>query len=141
MLKHCDRSRVVAHVTAINIASFLSVISVLWRGAKETATFYRFWRVRLALHVTAKGIYIPGFCTSTFIYTFIHIYTFIYIYIYTTIYSCILVITSYYLYTFNRSLLYLIIVYPLLVCILLITLCLYMRLLLALLLGFLVSFL
>jgi hypothetical protein len=85
----------------------------MWRGAKETATFYRFWRVRLALHVTAKGIYIPGFCTLTFIYSFIHTY------IHTTIYSCISVITSYHLHTFNRLLLHLIIVYPLLVCVLL----------------------
>jgi hypothetical protein len=107
---------------------------VVWRGAKETATFYRFWRVRLALHVTAKGIYIPGFCTLTFIH-------FLHIYIYTTIHSCISVITSYHLHTFNRLLLHLIIVYLLLVCILSIALCLHMRLLLALLLGFLVSFL
>jgi hypothetical protein len=92
----------------------------LWRGAKETATFYRFWRVRLALHVTAKGIYIPGFCTSTFIHTFnsfIEIHFNLYIHI--TIYSCISVITLYHLYTCNRLLLHLIIVYPLLVCILL----------------------
>jgi hypothetical protein len=46
----------------------------LWRGAKETTTFYRFWRVRLVLHVTAKGIYIPGFCTSTYIHIYIHSY-------------------------------------------------------------------
>jgi hypothetical protein len=61
---------------------------LLWRGAKETATFYRFWRVRLALHVTAKGIYIPGFCTLTFIYIYFHfIHSFIFIYIYILIYT------------------------------------------------------
>jgi hypothetical protein len=100
---------------------------VLWRGAKETATFYRFWRVRLALHVTAKGIYIPGFCTSTFIYTFIHFLIYIYIYIHTyifniyinSIHSCTSVITSYHLHTCNRLLLHLIIVYLFLVYVLL----------------------
>jgi hypothetical protein len=109
---------------------------LLWRGAKETATFYRFWRVRLALHVTAKGIYIPGFCISTYIhfihfiqfnsyihlFIFIHTHSFIYTFIYTfhiIIHSCTSIITSYYLHTFNRSLLHLIIVYLLLVCVLL----------------------
>jgi hypothetical protein len=95
------------------------IVLLVWRGAKETATFYRFWRVRLALHVTAKGIYIPVFCTSTFIHTFIHIYIHFNLYIHTTIHSCTSVITSYHLYTCNRLLLHLIIVYPLLVCILL----------------------
>jgi hypothetical protein len=57
-----------------------SYVRILWRGAKETTTFYRFWRVRLALHVTAKGIYIPGFCISTYIQFISYIYTFIYIY-------------------------------------------------------------
>jgi hypothetical protein len=60
-----------------NISILIAIrklLGVMWRGAKETATFYRFWRVRLALHVTAKGIYIPGFCTSTYIYIYIHSY-------------------------------------------------------------------
>jgi hypothetical protein len=74
-------------------------------------------------------------------YIHIFIYTYIHLYIHTTIHSCILVITSYHLHTFNRLLLHLIIVYPLLVYMLSIALCLYMRLLLVLLLGFLVSFL
>jgi hypothetical protein len=83
---------------------------------------------------------------SRFLHINIHSYiSFIYIhfnlYIHTTIHSYTSVITSYHLYTCNRLLLHLIIVYPLLVCILLITLYLYMRLLPALLLGFLVSFL
>jgi hypothetical protein len=101
----------------------------MWRGEPPEVDFYAFWRVWLALHVTAKGIYIPGFCTSTFTQknNLILVY--------------IIVITSYHLHTFNRSLLHLIIVYLLLVCILLIALCLHMRLLLVLLLGFLVSFL
>jgi hypothetical protein len=38
----------------------------LWRGEPPEVDFYAFWRVRLVLHVTAKGIYIPGFCTLTF---------------------------------------------------------------------------
>jgi hypothetical protein len=52
----------------------------------------------------------------------INLYTYIHIYIFntfTTIYSCILIITSYYLYTCNRLLLHLIIVYLFLICILL----------------------
>ena len=86
----------------------------MWRGAKETTTFYAFWRVRLALHVTAKGIYIPGFCTLTFTHN-------------NSILIYIIVITSYHLYTFNRLLLHLIIVYPLLVYMLSIALYLHMR--------------
>jgi hypothetical protein len=58
--------------------------SLLWRGEPPEVDFYAFWRVRLALHVIAKGIYIPGFCISTFII---------------------------YRHTFNRLLLHLIIVY------------------------------
>jgi hypothetical protein len=103
----------------------------VWRGEPLEVNFYAFWRVRLVLHVTAKGIYIPGFCTYTF-------HTYIYI---NSIHSCTSVITLYHLYTCNRLLLHLIIVYPLLVCMLFIALYLYMRLLLVLLLGFLVSFL
>jgi hypothetical protein len=60
---------------------------------------------------------------SRFLHINIHSIQFIHIhfniYIYTTIHSCISVITSYHLHTFNRLLLHLIIVYPLLVCILL----------------------
>jgi hypothetical protein len=44
---------------------------ILWRGELLEVDFYAFWRVRLILHVTAKGIYIPGFCISTF--THIHL--------------------------------------------------------------------
>ena len=113
---------------------------VLWRGAKETATFYRFQRVRLALHVTAKGIYILGFCTLTFIYTYIHTYIHSFIHSHNNLFLYIsyhFILLAY----FNRLLLHLIIVYPLLVYMLSIALCLYMRLLLVLLLGFLVSFL
>jgi hypothetical protein len=42
---------------------------VLWRGEPLEVDFYAFWRVRLVLHVTAKGIYILGFCTLTFTHT------------------------------------------------------------------------
>jgi hypothetical protein len=77
---------------------------------------------------------------SRFLHINLHTYIFN-IYIHTTIHSYISVITSYHLHTFNRLLLHLIIVYPLLVYMLSIALCLYMRLLLVLLLGFLVSFL
>jgi hypothetical protein len=96
----------VAYETTSNLLYANYINSLVWRGAKETATFYRFWRVRLALHVTAKGIYILGFCISTFIHSYIHIHLSI-----NLIHSCILVITLYYLYTCNRLLLHLIIVY------------------------------
>jgi hypothetical protein len=56
----------------------------VWRGAKETATFYRFWRVRLALHVTAKrDIYSRFLHINIHIYIHIHRYIHIYILIYT----------------------------------------------------------
>ena len=48
---------------------------------------------------------------------FLHINLHIYIYIHTTIHSCTSVITSYHLYTCNRLLLHLIIIYLLLVCV------------------------
>ena len=65
----------VAYNKCVKANSFsLLILKLVWRGAKETATFYRFWRVRLALHVTAKGIYIPGFCTSTYTYIHSHIH-------------------------------------------------------------------
>jgi hypothetical protein len=80
-------------------------LCLMWRGEPPEVDFYAFWRVRLALHVTAKGIYILGFCTSTFT----QLTSFLYI----------IIITSYHLHTFNRLLLHLIIVYLLFVCILL----------------------
>jgi hypothetical protein len=88
---------------------------ILWRGEPPEVDFYAFWRVQLALHVTAKGIYILGFCTLT--YRHIYIFHIIHFHIHTTIHSCTSVITSYHLYTCNRLLLHLIIVYLLLVCV------------------------
>jgi hypothetical protein len=56
-------------ITTLKRPSFQALVkSILWRGEPPEVDFYAFWRVRLALHVTAKGIYIPGFCTSTFIH-------------------------------------------------------------------------
>jgi hypothetical protein len=53
---------------------------IVWRGEPLEVDFYAFWRVRLVLHVTAKGIYIPGFCTLTYIYiTYNQFNSFLYI--------------------------------------------------------------
>ena len=64
---------------------------------------------------------------SRFLHINLYIHIHFNIYIHTTIHSCISIITSYHLHTFNRLLLHLIIVYPLLVYMLSIALCLYMR--------------
>jgi len=48
------------------INAFANANRLVWRGEPPKVDFYAFWRVRLALHVTVKGIYIPGFCTYHF---------------------------------------------------------------------------
>ena len=67
----------------------------MWRGEPLEVDFYAFWRVRLALHVTAKGIYILGFCILT--YTHIYNNLFLYILLLLLYITCILLIDYFYI--------------------------------------------